>query len=219
MARRTRVKICGITRLQDALTAQQLGVDSLGFVFVPASARYVAPEAALGIISQLSPFVSCVGLFLNESAAGVQKVLQLIPSLVPQFHGQESPEFCDQFNRPYLKAIGVGGGIPDASSLRQFRHATGFLFDSNEPGQLGGTGHVFDWHLLDSTPDQKKNGARLILAGGLDVENVAQAIMQVQPHAVDVSTGVESARGIKDAAAMTAFMETVASADHQRACS
>lgn len=212
MARRTRVKICGITRLQDAHLAQELGADSLGFVFVPASRRYVTPEDAVVIVNQLSPFVTPVGLFLNAGADEVQHALNLMPSMVPQFHGQESGEFCDQFHRPYLKAIGVGAGksMPEEDELNTFTHAIGFLFDSNEPGQLGGTGHAFDWTRLG-----KKMRKPLILAGGLNVHNVAQAITQVAPFAVDVSSGVEQAKGIKDPDAMRAFMAAVRLADDQ----
>ena len=212
MARRTRVKICGITRHNDARVAQDLGADSLGFVFVAASARYIAPSAALEIISQLSPFVSCVGLFLNERADDVRQVLNLCPTLMPQFHGQESAEYCDQFGLPYLKAIGVAGGMPGSDSLAAYRNASGFLFDSNEPGQLGGTGHAFDWSLLGQEIDRP-----LILAGGLNVQNVSRAIEQVAPHAVDVSTGVESTKGIKSEQAMHAFMQAVCDADSLRA--
>ncbi|ASJ75334.1 phosphoribosylanthranilate isomerase [Granulosicoccus antarcticus] len=212
MARRTRVKICGITRLQDAHLAQELGVDSLGFVFVPASARHVIAEDAAVIVNQLSPFVTPVGLFLNPTVEEVQHALNLMPSMVPQFHGQESGEFCDQFGRPYLKAIGVGAGkpMPEESELRAFGQAIGFLFDSNEPGQLGGTGHAFDWARLG-----EKMHKPLILAGGLNVHNVAQAIKQVAPFAVDVSSGVEQAKGIKDSEAMHAFMAAVRHADEQ----
>lgn len=212
MARRTRVKICGITRLQDAHLAQQLGADSLGFVFVPASQRYVTPEEAVVIVNQLSPFVTPVGLFLNPEVREVQHALNLMPSMVPQFHGQETGEFCDQFRRPYLKAIGVGAdrSMPDEAELSSFTHAIGFLFDSNEPGQLGGTGHAFDWTRLG-----EKMHRPLILAGGLNVHNVAQAIAQVAPFAVDVSSGVEQAKGIKDSAAMHAFMSAVRAADEQ----
>ena len=212
MARRTRVKICGITRLQDAHLAQQLGADSLGFVFVPASQRYVTPEDAVVIVNQLSPFVTPVGLFLNPEAQEVQHALNLMPSMVPQFHGQESAEFCEQFHRPYLKAIGVGAdsSMPDEAELNSFTHAIGFLFDSNEPGQLGGTGHAFDWTRLG-----EKMHKPLILAGGLNVHNVAQAITQVAPFAVDVSSGVEQAKGIKDSDALHAFMAAVRMADEQ----
>ena len=212
MARRTRVKICGITRLQDAQLAQALGADSLGFVFVPASARYIAPESAATIIRQLSPFVTCVGLFLNADAADVRHALELIPSLVPQFHGQETAQYCDQFGCSYMKAMGVGGGMPSADDLAAYRQASGFLFDSNEPGQLGGTGHAFDWTQLDTKMDRP-----LILAGGLDVHNVGRAIDEVAPHAVDVSSGVEQSKGIKDAGAMRAFMAAVSEADAARA--
>lgn len=208
MARRTRVKICGITRLQDARLAQELGADSLGFVFVPASARYITPNAAAPIISELSPFVSCVGLFLNASRETVAESLALIPGMVPQFHGQEDAAFCDQFKRPYLKAIGVGGGMPSAKELALYRHAGGFLFDSNTPGQLGGTGHVFDWTQLQNTSD-----VPLVLAGGLNAHNVDEAIEQVRPHAVDVSSGVEQSKGIKDAEAMRGFMAAVSRVD------
>lgn len=211
MARKTRVKICGITRLKDALLAQDLGADSLGFVFVAASARHITPEAASAITQQVSPFVTCVGLFLNAQASEVRHALSLIPSMVPQFHGQESAQFCDQFGCSYLKAIGVGGGMPSADELSMFQRAAGFLFDSNEPGKLGGTGHAFDWTQLDRKFDRP-----LILAGGLDVNNVGRAIEQVAPHAVDVSSGVELRKGVKDEQAMTDFMEAVYQADAAR---
>ncbi len=211
MARRTRVKICGITRLQDAEVAQALGVDSLGFVFVPASKRYIEPEAAVLIVNEVSPFVTCVGLFLNAPENEVSRVLRLMPGLVPQFHGQESAEYCDSFGRPYLKAIGVGGGMPSEEELAEFSLCGGFLFDSNVPGELGGTGHTFDWSKL-----QKNMSDSLILAGGINVENVQSAIEQVAPHAVDVSSGVELSKGIKDAEAMSQFMAAVSKADNKR---
>lgn len=205
---RTRVKICGITRLEDALVADELGVDALGFVFVPASSRYVTPEHAARLVRRLTPFVSVVGLFLNPQASDVENAMQQIPSMVPQFHGQESGEFCDSFNRPYIKAIGVGNSMPTATELAQFNLACGFLLDSNEPGALGGTGHVFDWTRLEDKLEKP-----LVLAGGLNVQNIADAIEQVAPHAVDVSSGVESAKGIKDPLVMQKFMRAVAKAD------
>ncbi|MGQ7843551.1 phosphoribosylanthranilate isomerase [Granulosicoccus sp. 3-233] len=212
MARRTRVKICGITRLQDAHLAQQLGADSLGFVFVPASQRYLSPEAAASIVSQMSPFVTPVGLFLDAPADEVTRVLSLMPSLVPQFHGRESADYCEQFGRPYLKAMGVGsaGALPSEDQLAPYGRALGFLFDSHEPGQLGGTGEAFDWTRLG---DEMRKP--LILAGGLNVHNVEQAIRQTRPYAVDVSSGVEQARGIKDPEAMRKFLEAVRLADGQ----
>lgn len=208
MASRTRVKICGITRLQDASLAQALGADSLGFVFVPESARFVSPSAALEIVKTLSPFVTSVGLFLNADAQDVKDVLALMPSMMPQFHGQETAQYCDQFQRPYLKAIGVGGGMPTAAELSLFSRCSGFLFDSNAPGELGGTGHAFDWTKLSTNFERP-----LILAGGLNVHNVERAIMQVAPHAIDVSSGVEISKGIKDPEAMRAFMAAVSKAD------
>lgn len=208
MAPRTRVKICGITRLQDANMAQALGADSLGFVFVPASKRYIAPKAAQEIVCTLSPFVTCVGLFLNADAQDVRYVLSLMPSMMPQFHGQETAEYCDQFERPYLKAIGVGGGMPTAEELSVYRHCSGFLFDSNAPGELGGTGHAFDWSQLSTNFERP-----LILAGGINVQNVERAIKEVAPHAIDVSSSVEVQKGIKDPDAMKLFMAAVSKAD------
>jgi len=211
MARRTRVKICGITRLQDAEVAQAQGVDSLGFVFVPASKRFIEPNAAKDIVTAVSPFVTCVGLFLNAEANYVRDVLSLIPNMLPQFHGQESSEYCDQFNRSYLKAIGVGAEMPSDADLEQYRHCSGFLFDSNVPGELGGTGHIFDWSRLVTKLDRP-----LILAGGLNVQNVERGIKEVAPYAVDVSSGVEVSKGLKDPEAMRQFMAAVFRADHSR---
>ena len=208
MTQRTRVKICGITRLEDAVLAQNLGADALGFVFVPASARYLSAESAVSIVEKMSPFVTCVGLFLNEQAEEVNRILTLMPGMVPQFHGQESPEYCDQFGLSYLKAVGVGEGVPSASELAAYQRASGFLFDSNAPGQLGGTGHTFDWTQLTGDLDRP-----LILAGGLDAGNVRSAIEQVGPYAIDVSTGVEASKGVKDPNAMTAFMANIYEAD------
>ncbi len=208
---RTRVKICGITRIGDALAADQLGVDALGFVFVPASKRYIEPSEAAVIAKQLSPFVTVVGLFLNEDPAHVKTVLSLIPDMLPQFHGQESAEYCDGFGRAYIKALGVGSSVPDEEDLARYQLSKGFLFDSNEPGALGGTGHAFDWSTLGSHMERP-----LILAGGLDAGNIPAAINEVAPHAVDVSSGVESAKGIKSLSAMQQFMRAVADADEKK---
>lgn len=210
MVRRTRVKICGITRLQDAVLAQELGADSLGFVFVPASKRYLVPDVAAELVNRLQPFVTPVGLFLDAEPAEVQRALDLMPTLVPQFHGRETAEYCEQFGRPYLKAIGVGsaGNLPSAAQLSAYRRALGFLLDSHEPGELGGTGHAFDWTRLEDRMHKP-----LVLAGGLNAQNVEQAVRQVRPYAVDVSSGVEQARGIKEAAAMQAFLDAVRKAD------
>lgn len=207
---RTRVKICGFTRLEDARLADALGVDALGFVFVPASSRYVTPRHAADIVSELTPFATVVGLFLNAQVSEVEESLRQIPAMIPQFHGQESAQFCDSFDRPYIKAVGVGSVMPCAEELAEFKLATGFLFDSNEPGALGGTGHAFDWTRLENEMDKP-----LILAGGLNVQNVATAIEQVAPHALDVSSGVESEKGIKNSRLMRKFMRAVSDADAQ----
>lgn len=210
-AHRTRVKICGITRLEDAAMATSLGVDALGFVFVPASKRFISPEAAAGIVSQLTPFVTVVGLFLNADRSSVEEALEWLPDMVPQFHGQETGGFCDSFNRSYVKALGVGNKMPTRDELLGFGRASGFLFDSNEPGALGGTGHAFDWTRLTEKIDKP-----LILAGGLNVQNVNAAICEVAPYALDVSSGVEIAKGVKDAHAMQEFMQAVMVADAKK---
>lgn len=213
MTHRTRVKICGITRAQDALLSEQLGADAIGFVFVRKSKRYVEPDVASAISHTLAPFITRVGLFLDDAPDVIAAVLQQFPSMVPQFHGQETPAQCErlfeQFGIPYIKAIGVGDGMPSKAMLNEFEHARAFLFDSNAPGQLGGTGHTFDWQQLDDYA-----GKPLVLAGGLNPDNVADAIKQIQPYAVDVSSGVEASKGIKNPAAMHDFFNAIHKADN-----
>jgi phosphoribosylanthranilate isomerase len=205
---KTRIKVCGITRLEDALCVESLGVDAIGFVFVAASKRAISVEAAADISAKLPPYMVRVGLFLNADREAVLAAQNAIPNLMPQFHGTESAVFCDSFNRPYVKALGVGQDLPTSEALKSFQLAQGFLFDSHAPGELGGTGHAFDWQRLsDGAP------GRLILAGGLNPDNVASAIQQVRPYAVDVSSGVEQDKGVKDPAKLTAFVEAVEAAD------
>lgn len=211
IARRTRVKVCGITRLQDALAAQEEGADALGFVFVPESKRFITPRAAATIALELSPFTSVVGLFLNASSNDVEAAFEHLPGMLPQFHGEETAQYCEAFNRPYIKALGVSDGMPTAEQLSLYTSSLGFLFDSNAPGALGGTGHAFDWNQLEENMEKP-----LILAGGLGVHNVAAAISQVAPQALDVSTGVESSKGIKCADTLRAFMQAVSEADNHR---
>lgn len=201
---KTRVKICGITRTEDALLSEQLGADALGFVFCEASLRFIKPEQAKLISAQLAPFIVRVGLFLNATEQEVEHVLRVLPGIVPQFHGQETPEECERYGVPYLKAIGLGAGMPPKEELQAYENAQAFLFDSNVPGQLGGTGHAFDWQKLDQNV-----GKPVILAGGLNAGNVVEAIKQVQPYAVDLSSGVESSKGIKDHAALRTFFSAV----------
>ncbi len=205
----TRIKICGITRLDDALAVETAGADALGFVFVEKSKRVISINDASVIAAQMGPFIQRVGLFLDAPAAQVEQALATIPGLMPQFHGRESPAYCDAFGRPYLKAVGVGGGIPGLSELQAFRHCQGFLFDSNAPGELGGTGHTFDWNKLNSYRSDVKLVVPLILAGGLSAANVAEAVRVVDPYAVDVSSAVETSPGCKDVALINDFVDAV----------
>lgn len=208
MTHRTRVKICGITRPEDALLCEQLGADALGFVFCRASKRYIDPDLAKPLCNGLSPFTTRVGLFLDEEPAVVEHALTALPQLVPQFHGRETPAMCERFKVPYIKAIGLGSGMPSKTMLSEYESAVAFLFDSNEPGQLGGTGHTFDWQQLDAYA-----GKPMVLAGGLAAHNVTDAIEQIRPYSVDVSSGVEAGKGIKDADLLRTFFKAVAEAD------
>ena len=205
----TRIKICGITRLEDALHAERLGADAIGFVFCAASKRAITPADAAKIAEQIPPYMVRVGLFLNATDEQVHAALEAIPNLVPQFHGNETPQRCDAFGRSYVKALGVANGIPSSATLAGYKLAQGFLLDSHAPGELGGTGHAFDWTELE-----KSSPARLILAGGLYPDNVEAAVRQVRPYAVDVSTGVEQSKGLKDKAKMDAFIRAVRKADN-----
>jgi len=204
----TRVKICGITRPQDALAAVRLGADAIGLVFYAKSPRYVLPQQVLEITRVLPPFVSSVGLFVNPAPEEVEAVLQALHLDLLQFHGEETPEFCRQFRVPYIKAVRVKPGLDLVQYAASYRDARGLLMDAFVEGAHGGTGQSFDWTLIPA-------GLPLpvVLSGGLDADNVAAAIKQVRPWAVDVSSGVESAKGIKDAARMAAFMQGVRDAD------
>jgi len=207
---RTRVKICGITRVEDAVAAAREGADAIGLVFYANSPRYVEPQQAARIVSALPPFVSTVGLFVDATAEQIRSVSQLVRLDFLQFHGDESPAFCDGFGRPYLKAVRVR---PETNLLQYaslYTGASALLLDAFQEGVPGGTGHTFDWNLIPATLDKP-----VILAGGLNPENVGEAIRQVRPYAVDVSGGVEQGKGIKDAARIAAFMRGVAAAANQ----
>ena len=218
---RTRVKICGITRREDARRAVALGADALGFVFVAASARCVSLETARRMVRELPPFVTPVGLFLDAETEEVEAALEAMPDLVPQFHGRESASWCEAFGRPYLKALGVAEGLPTRRALEAYEGARGFLLDSHAPGALGGTGHAFDWRRLadgaleadDEDGRARVGGRALILAGGLDASNAEEAVATLRPYALDVSSGVERAKGVKDEEAMRAFLDAVRRAD------
>jgi phosphoribosylanthranilate isomerase len=206
----TRIKICGITRAEDALAAARSGADAIGLVFYQRSPRRVSVAQAEQLAEALPPFVSLVGLFVNAEAAFVRKVLASVPLDLLQFHGDETPEYCAQFDRPYLKAIRVKAGVDLLQCASDFRSAKGLLLDAHMEGIPGGTGTAFDWTLIP-----KQLPLPVILSGGLDAENVATAIKQVRPYAVDVSSGVEAGKGIKDAAKVAAFINEVKQIDLQ----
>ena len=204
----TRVKVCGITRVEDALAAARVGVDAVGFVFYPSSPRYVAPERARDIAATLPPFVSTVGLFVDADAATVAATLQAIRLDYLQFHGAESPEFCAQFDVPFLKAVRVKPGVDLLQYAITFSAAKALLLDAFVAGMHGGTGQGFDWQLIPLNMP-----IPVILSGGLAPGNIAQAVRTVRPWAVDVSSGVEAAKGIKDANKIEQFMRGVRNAD------
>ena len=197
----TRVKICGITRPEDALAAAAAGADAIGLVFADASPRRVDPGRARAIIAGLPPFIKVVGLFVDAPAEHVGTVLGAMPLDLIQFHGRETPEFCRSFGRPYLKAVRMSVDVDLPAEAGRYADAAGLLLDSFHPQLAGGTGEIFDWARVP-----RDLGRPLILAGGLTPDNVGAAVAAVQPYAVDVSSGVESAKGIKDAAKVAAFI-------------
>lgn len=200
----TRVKICGITRLNDAVHACDMGVDAIGLVFYDKSSRNINPLIASQISRALPAFVTSVALFMNEDESQIRQILDQVPIDCLQFHGDEEAGFCRQFQRPYIKAMAMDGETELTKKISEYHDARGILLDSHAPGQAGGTGITFDW---DEIPHNL--GMPLILAGGLNVENVAEAVRIVQPYAVDVSSGVEREKGIKDAELITAFIHEV----------
>ena len=208
MVTRTRVKICGITRPQDAEAAAAAGADAIGLVFHPASPRGVDVETASVIARSVVPFVSLVGLFVDASSAWIMRVLGNVPLDMLQFHGSESPAACARYGRRYLKAVRMAPDVDLRQSAERYPVAAGLLVDAYRRGVPGGTGEVFDWGRVPT-------GLPLpvVLAGGLTVGNVATAIRQVRPVAVDVSSGVEVSPGVKDPAAIRDFIQEVRSVD------
>ena len=196
-----RVKICGITRQQDLHAACQAGADALGFVFYEKSPRHVTIAAAAALVSELPPFVQSVGLFVNADPAFIEAVLRDVPLDLLQFHGDETPAECARHGRPYIKAVRVNRDTDLLKCAADFDAARGLLLDAYVPGVPGGTGERFDWSLIP--PDLPK---AVILSGGLAPDNVAEAIQRVRPWAVDVSSGVEQAKGIKDAHKIAQFI-------------
>jgi phosphoribosylanthranilate isomerase len=214
--RRTRVKICGITRVEDGVAAAAAGADAIGLVFWRGTPRRIDPARAREVVSSLPPFVSTVGLFVDPSEDDVRATLESVPLSMLQFHGAETPAFCRRFGLPYLKAVAVGEGVDLLESAAIYHDAVALLLDSPPASGLpGGTGRSFDWTLVPRTLSRP-----IVLSGGLAVGNVGDAIRRVRPSAVDVSSGVEATdpegrpqKGIKDAAKIAAFIAEVRHAD------
>jgi phosphoribosylanthranilate isomerase len=206
---RTRVKICGFTRPEDAAEAARLGADAIGLVFYPPSSRHVDIDRAVAICRALPGFVSVVGLFVDESRDRVTEVLERVHLDLLQFHGDEPADYCRSFGKPYIKAIRMALGTDLSAVANTYSDARGLLLDADDTKAKGGTGRGFDWALVPECCSLP-----LILAGGLNPDNVAEALRRVRPFAVDVSSGVESAKGIKDHNKMAAFLNEVHRFDH-----
>jgi phosphoribosylanthranilate isomerase len=204
----TAVKICGITRIEDALAAAHAGAHAIGLVFHPCSPRHVAPPLAAAIVRALPPFVTAVGLFVDAEPAAVRAVLAEVPVHLLQFHGAEPPEYCQTFGRPWLKAVRVKPGVDLLQYADSYAAAKGLLLDAFSDAAHGGTGQSFDWTLIP-----ERLPLPIVLAGGLTPGNVGEAVRRVRPWAVDVSSGVEREKGIKDAAKIAAFIRGARDAD------
>ena len=196
-----RVKICGITSPEQALMAQDAGADLLGLVIYPKSSRYVDVQRAVQIRQVIGPKTQCVVLLVNADETSVHEVIEQVKPDLLQFHGDESPEFCQQFNFPFIRAIRMREGLDIDAEVSAYHAEGGFLFDAWSEDQYGGTGHQFDWSRLPTSTDYP-----LILAGGLNPDNVAEAVRLVRPDMVDVSGGVELSPGMKDRAKVAAFV-------------
>jgi phosphoribosylanthranilate isomerase len=204
---RTRVKICGITRPEDLRAAVDAGADAIGLNFYPPSPRCLTLSKARELRNAVPPFVTSVAIFVNASPAEIEEVIKRVRPDVLQFHGEETPEFCERFGVPFVKACRVKQGVDLVKYLRSFSAAAGWMLDSHVE-EYGGAGERFDWSLVPAERNRP-----LILSGGLSPQNVGEAIRQVRPWAVDVASGVESAKGIKDAAKIAAFIAEVRNAD------
>jgi len=205
---RTRVKICGITSVPDGLAAVRQGADAIGLIFYPPSPRLVTPDRAWEIASALPPFVARVAVFVDPAAAVVEEVIRACRPHLLQFHGAEDPNFCRSFGVPYLKAARMRPEVDLLECLSPFSDAAGWLLDTYRQELYGGTGVAFDWDMVPPRLERP-----VVLSGGLDAGNVSEAIRRVRPWAVDASSGVESAKGVKDERLMAAFIEGVRSAD------
>ena len=213
MNQRTRIKICGVAREADVDAAVDAGADAVGFVFHPESPRCLTVERAAELADALPPYVTPVGLFVNADPEDIDAALDAIPTLLLQFHGDESPDDCALFGRPYLRAARMTPELDLLDFARRFGEAQGLLLDAHVEG-FGGGGKAFDWSLVPAGVPHP-----LVLSGGLRAENVVAGIQQLRPWAVDVSSGVESSRGVKDAAAIRRFCDAVREADARIAAS
>jgi phosphoribosylanthranilate isomerase len=208
----TRIKCCGMTRAEDALLAARLGTDAIGLVFSARSRRQVTIVQAQAIVRALPPFITVVALFMDDDAGFVREAIAAVLPDLLQFHGNESDRWCAQFGRPFVKAIAMGQGADDAARWQDYPHAAALLLDGHRVGEAGGGGKAFDWSRTPRDLDRP-----LILAGGLDPDNVAAAIRIARPWAVDVASGIETAPGIKDPARLAAFVRAVRRADAELA--
>ena len=204
---KTRIKICGLTREEDVDAAVAAGAEAIGFVFYPPSPRYVTPQSAAELAKRIPPFVDVVGLFVNEAPEVVRAACEALHINVLQFHGDEDAVYCRQFARPYLRAARVRPGLDLVEFAGSFPDARGLLLDAFVEG-YGGGGHIFDWTLIPPNLP-----SYLVLSGGLTAENVGDAVRRVRPVAVDVSSGVEASKGIKDHSKIAAFVAAVRKAD------
>lgn len=205
---RTRVKICGFTRVEDVVCAARLGVDAIGLVFYPPSPRHVDIGQAIKIVNALPAFVSVVALFVDEQASRIREVLAQVPIDCLQFHGDETPDACRLYGKRYMKALRMQDGIDIPALAQHYHDASALLLDAYHPGEKGGTGSRFDWNRIPA-----HCALPLVLAGGLDADNARQAVQTVRPYALDVSSGVEAEKGLKDALKMAAFIDEVNEGD------
>jgi phosphoribosylanthranilate isomerase len=205
---RTRVKICGFTRIEEAVYAAHQGVDAIGLVFYPPSPRHIEIEQAIRIVNALPAFTSVVALFVNEQEARIREVLARVPIDCLQFHGDEPAKACRIYDKRYIKAVSMREGIDIEALAQHYHDAAGLLLDAFHPDAKGGTGSQFDWAMIP-----KSCALPIILAGGLDETNAKQAVHAVKPYALDVSSGVETAKGIKDSLKIAAFIKQVNEAD------
>jgi phosphoribosylanthranilate isomerase len=208
---RTRVKICGITSQRDAQWAAEAGADAIGLVFYGPSKRAVSVDEAVSAVAGLPAFVTVVGLFVNAQSQLVEQACREVPLDLLQFHGDEPEDYCTGFGRPYTKAIRVSAETSVGEEIARYPTARSLLLDTWRDGQPGGTGESFDWSLVPQSV-----GSRIVLAGGLNADNVQRAIIQTAPYAVDVSGGVEHAPGEKSREKMRAFMQAVQRADMEK---